>query len=1007
MTNDQTSLSQSEQAFVQQLPDILKPRVLRHWRDWLVARKSAAEQSDNPLLIDDGPVADNPVALEQLAWLWGCSEFFANTMIRYPDLWFNLLAENALNTPYSEDDYRQQLTDRLVDLDANDDALLMKALRQFRQQQMLRIAWRDLCQRAETSETLRNLTELADVCVDVTLETTYQVQCAKLGVPCDRQGKAQRMVVLGMGKLGGYELNFSSDIDLIFCYGEEGETRVDQAAATRTMASSQFFIRLGQRLIKLLDDVTADGFVFRVDMRLRPYGDSGPLAMSQDGMEHYYQTQGRDWERYAMIKARVIVGDQQAGQAIMRMLKPFVYRRYLDFGAFESIREMKSMIDAEIRRKGSFQNIKLGLGGIREIEFIGQTFQLIRGGGDPELQIRSIVEILNRLAKKQYLDEEEANSLLLSYDFLRRLENRLQMYADAQTHLMPDDDAQQASIALAMGFDSWKALQVECDQQRKNVHASFFMLLHEEKVEGAADAKSDVTEAHLTEQLLHDIWLQSVSIEDVEHQLQVPGLGDKYRSRLLEAEGVSVLEQLQQFRQSSAVKSMTATARQRLDTLMPSLLSALLEQQQSAVTLQRIIKLLQSVVRRSVYLSLLNEYPSALNQLVKLCAASPWIAHLLSLYPVLLDELLDPVSLYQHEDGTQLKQELDDLIQQVEDDEEQQIERLRKFKQAKVLKIAAMDVAGVLSVFEVSDQLSLIAEVLLDKVKQLACNWMQQKYGKARCLYEGEECWPELGIVAYGKMGGMEMGYGSDLDLVFLHTSQGEQQQSDGERSLDNASYFARLAQRIIHLLGTQTANGRLYEIDMRLRPDGNAGMLVSSLQAYETYQSEKAWTWEHQALVRARILCSGTHLKSEFDRIRGMVLMRPRDQQALKADVQEMRLKMRESLGSKPGSQGFHIKQDAGGLVDIEFIAQYGVLTGAAKFPALLKLTATRHIIRQMADMGLLTDEQADLLIEAYRTYREYSHQLALQDASSEIDKNPVEALRQQVKVIWSALLE
>lgn len=959
------------------LPFLLQARVNRHWQSWTESCQSIQRDPEEG------------VEFALLGKIWACSEFSALIMLRHPELWFELIAADGFHQVYSFENYQQQLQQRF-NVFANDqinaqvnDQILMRQLRLFRQQQMLRILWRDLAGLSDTRETLRNLTDLAEVCVDITLELLYQDQCKQLGEPCDASGNSQRMVVLGMGKLGGHELNFSSDIDLIFCFPEEGETN-----GARAMASSQFFMRLGQRFIKALNDVTADGFVFRVDMRLRPYGDSGPLVMSHAGMEHYYQTQGRDWERYAMIKARVIGGDRDEGRALMKMLKPFIYRRYLDFGAFQSIREMKAMIDSEIRRKGNLQNIKLGLGGIREIEFVGQTFQLIRGGGEPELQIRSILGVLKLLAEKSYLSHEESKSLTASYDFLRRLENRLQMYADEQTHLLPDTEERQLSIALSMGYDDWESLLSDCDKHRREVHASFAQLLHEEG-DNEADDKVENT--------VHNIWLHEPDEEEAVQQLVEKGM----------QEAAEVYQQLCQFRNASQLKLMTATGRQRLDTLMPALLELLQEQDHPAEVFKRILNLLQAILRRSVYLSLLNEYPQALQQLVSLCAASPWIANLLSRYPVLLDELLDSRNLYQIPSRLKLRQELDDLLRQVPDDEEQQIERLRQFKQMQVLKIAAMEIAAVLDVFEVSDQLSNIAEVLLDKVMDLAWGWMLAKHGKPVCKVDGEIHHPSMGIVAYGKMGGRELGYGSDLDLVFLHDSSGSEQQSDGERSLDNSTFFARLAQRIIHLLSVQTANGRLYEIDMRLRPDGNAGLLVSGTQAYDIYQHEKAWTWEHQALIRARMVSSSTHLNAEFDRIRRSILMASRDRSVLAAEVVEMRLKMRASLGSKPGSAKFHIKQDAGGLVDIEFIAQFGVLLCAADNEALLENTATRKILLELAKCNLLTVEQAEILYQANRKYRELSHQLALQELSPQVDEPLMVEIRQQVIKIWQDVLQ
>jgi len=976
----------------QSVPDLLHERVARHWQAW-----TDSCQSSGLTPLDESQQA---IDLSLLGKIWACSEFVALTMIRHPQLWFELLSCNSLNHSLSLEQYQLQLSQRFEKMVSLNDVELMRQLRLFRQQHMLRIAWRDLAGLASTTETLCNLTDLAECCIDSTLELLYQEQCKQLGIPLNSEGEQQRLVVLGMGKLGGCELNFSSDIDLIFAYEEEGEV----SGARGALVNSQFFIRLGQRFIKVLNEVTAEGFVFRVDMRLRPYGESGPLVMSQTAMEQYYQSQGRDWERYAMIKARVVGGDRQAGQVIMDMLKPFVYRRYLDFGAFESIREMKAMIDAEIRRKGNLKNIKLGLGGIREIEFIGQTFQLIRGGSDAQLQTRGILDVLQLLAEKNYLSVNETRLLTDSYDFLRRLENRLQMYADAQTHLLPETQQQQLSMALGMGYADWSCLLTDCENHRQGVHESFAQLLHDDKNESSDTGINDKSPGA--------VWLLDMDKEEAVALLENAGMSD----------AADVLCQLPSFKSASQLKSISATGRQRLDLLMPRLLEQLVEQSQPAEVLKRVIKLLQSVLRRSVYLSLLNEYPMALKQLISLCAASPWIAHLLSQYPVLLDELLDPRSLYQIPTKQKLTQELDERLQQVEGDEEQQIERMRKFRQAQVLKIAAMDISGVMDVFEVSEQLSNIAETLLDKVLVLAWRWMLNKHGKPMCVIDGKAHQASMGVVAYGKMGGRELGYGSDLDLVFLHDSAGEQQQTDGSRPLDNAHFFARLAQRIIHLLSVQTANGRLYEIDMRLRPDGNAGMLVSSLQAYDIYQHEKAWTWEHQALIRARMLSSSPHLKTEFDRIRRSILMRRRDRRLLLADIVEMRTKMRNTLGyhTPDGRSGavdnrrpakFHLKQDAGGLVDIEFMAQYGVLLHAFESESLTEYTATGKLLKQLVSCNLFSVEQAETLYGAYYHYRGLGHQCALQEHSSLIevpdDGSKLGQYRLKVKAIWQDVIE
>jgi len=952
----------------------------------------------------------DPIDLSLMGKIWACSEFVAKTMIRNPQIWFELNKNKLLELNLLFDDYRQQLDSQLGQNGPINDIKLMQQLRLFRAQHMLRIAWRDLANLANTTETLCNLTDLAEACVDITLEQLYQDQCQQWGIPRNSRGEQQRLSVIGMGKLGGYELNFSSDIDLIFCFEEEGDM-----ASSRIQTNSQFFMQLAQRFIKILNDITADGFVFRVDMRLRPYGQSGPLVMSHAGFEQYYQNQGRDWERYAMIKARIIGGDREKGQRVMEMLKPFVYRRYLDFGAFEAIRDMKALIDAEIRRKGNVHNIKLGSGGIREIEFIGQTFQLLRGGSDVQLQTRGILNVLKLLSNKKYLSIQEAQGLAESYDFLRRLENRLQMYNDAQTHLLPENVEHQLSMTLAMGYKSWNDLFQACEQHRQFVQTLFGQLLHNTSTDENEITLKLPSQKPTSENDLESIWLYQQDASDAVFCLKKLGMAD----------ASSVYKILDAFRQSSQLNVMTPTGRQRLDKLMPTLLALLMKQEKPVEVLTRLLSLLQSILRRSVYLSLLNEYPKALKQLIKLCAASPWLAQLLCRYPILLDELLDPRNLYQVTNQLKLTEELDELILRVKGDEEQQIETLRKFKQAQVLKIAAMDVAGVLDVFEVSKQLSNIAEVIIGKVMSLAQAWMQAKHGVPLCLIDGKSYHPSMAVVAYGKMGGEELSYSSDLDLVFLHDSQGTQQQTDGGRCLDNASYFARLAQRVIHLLSMRTANGRLYEIDMRLRPDGNAGMLVSNIYAYGRYQHEKAWTWEHQALIRARILCSSAQLKAEFDRIRRSILVQERDRVTLASDIVAMRDKMRRALKSKAKKilmktsvnaskstelsdfASFHVKQSNGGLVDIEFIAQFGILACAAQYESLTQYTATRKILMQLVECQLLNTEQAQKLVEAYKQYRTCSHQRALQQLPPMVENKVFDVLQKHVIEIWQYIFK
>jgi [glutamine synthetase] adenylyltransferase / [glutamine synthetase]-adenylyl-L-tyrosine phosphorylase len=966
------------------VPESLHDKLGKHWQSWLQSCEKENTSCD--------PLID----LHILGKIWACSDFVATNTIRRPQLWFDLIESKQLDRNLQLADYQSELKELYSKLPVSNDIALMQALRLFRQKHMIRIAWRDLCaseiNNSETSfsevtsQTLKELTDLAEACVDSTLEYLYQDQCDQIGIPYTENGEQQRLVVLGMGKLGGHELNFSSDIDLIFFFAEEGEIK-----GKRTLANSQFFTRLGQRFIKALNDITGDGFVFRVDMRLRPYGDSGPLVMSFAGMEQYYQTQGRDWERYAMIKARVIGGDRTAGKELMEMLRPFIYRRYLDFGAFESIREMKAMISAQIKRKSNENNIKLGEGGIREIEFIGQTFQLIRGGGEKELQIRSILSVLHLLSEKGYMPNHAKDELTESYNYLRRLENRLQMYADGQTHDLPDDVMLQHSITLAMGCDSWSEVLEQTDFHRQRVHAHFNNVFAVPKIDGEEDKKSVNTFVSL--------WRDNLEDEDAIELLQ--------QQNVLDCE--EVVRQLNVFKQSTSVKSLEGTSRQRLDNLMPLLLDELVALENAGKVTERLLNLLQAIVRRSVYLALLIEYPIALTQLVTLFNASPWVANLLTRYPILLDELLDPRTLYEIPTKKQLMLELDAALAQAVDDEELQMELLRKYKQAHVLRIAAMDIGSSTSVFDVSEQLTAVSEALITESCRLGWEHLVGRHGKPKCIIDGKEHEPTMAIVAYGKMGGRELSYSSDLDIVFLHDSKGEKQYTDGEKSLDNSTFFARLAQRVVHIISMRTANGRLYEVDTRLRPDGAAGMLVSSLDAFELYQHEKAWVWEHQALIRARLVVGNAHLYEEFDRIRRSVLNKNRDLHDLKKEVIEMRQKMRDSLGAKgkDRSEKFHLKQDAGGIVDIEFTVQYAVLANIVDYPDLLDHTATRQLLMTLQEHGVFDESQVSSLSKAYELYRSRAHQLALQEQSSLLDVKEFSDLRESVKQIWLQVVD
>ena len=920
----------------------------------------------------------------ETARVWATSRFVAQACGADPALLLDLLESGDLQRIYAAGELEARVW-RFVGK-AADDAALDRALRQHRRREMLRIAWRDLAGLASLDETLRDTTDVAEHFTDATLDWHYRRLVERHGVPRSREGEAQRLVVLGMGKLGGGELNFSSDIDLIFAYPEEGETDGERA-----LDNFQFFLRLGQRLIKSLDAMTADGFVFRVDMRLRPFGDAGPLVMSFSGLEDYYQAHGREWERYAMIKARVIAGDRAEGKALHALLRPFVYRRYLDYGAFASLREMKAMINRESVRKGRIGNVKLGAGGIREIEFIGQAFQLIRGGRDPHLQVRAIRTVLARLVERELLPAFVEQQLQTAYAFLRRTENHLQMWADQQTHALPLEEEARLRLAWSMGFDDWDGFFKVLDRHMRHVHEHF------SQVFGAPQTGEDEGEAPAGEHQLTALWEGGLGSEAAMAALTEAGFEDT-------AEALRLIDELHQER---VVKTLTSTGRKRLDQLMPLLIGAAGGTEFPALALERTLRLIRTIAKRSVYLALLVESPLALSQLVQLCAESPWIAEHLTRHPLLLDELLDPRSLYAPPDRQGLGEELAEELAQIDpDDMEQLMDRLRQFKQVQVLKVAAADVMDVLPLMKVSDQLTWIAEAVLNEVLAIAWRQLLKRHGHPCCEVDGERRQAGFAIIAYGKLGGIELGYGSDLDIVFLHDSAGEEQYTDGEKQIDNATFFARLAQRIIHILTALTPAGTLYEVDTRLRPSGASGLMVSSLTAFTRYQREEAWTWEHQALVRARPVAGDAHIHATFDAVRQEILARPRERDALRREVREMREKMWAEHRSREAGM-FNLKKDPGGIADIEFMVQYEVLAYAHEYPALSVYTDNIRILEALAASGLMAADDAALLTDAYRAFRDRVHELTLQELPAVVPAEAFADYREQVQALWRAIME
>ncbi len=951
------------------LPQPLQSRVRTYWEDYRAQVQPATA----------APSRESQDQFVSLPRVWAASDFVARTCIAHPSLLDELAASGDLFRAYVGHDLSDRVS--MTVAEARDEAGLKTALRRARRREMLRIAWRDLAGWAPLGEVMTELSAFAEACLEAALARLFAWSIAHAGRPLTADGTAASMIVLGMGKLGGEELNFSSDIDLIFAYTGEGEV-----VGPRPLSNDEFFSRLGRSLIDVLSELTVDGLVFRVDMRLRPHGASGPLALSVDAMEQYYQAHGREWERYALIKARQVAGDRAAGAALLDRLRPFVYRRYLDYGAFEAIRALKGLIERELLRKGIEQNIKLGPGGIREIEFIGQAFQLIRGGREVALRERSIQKILVSLGQRGDLTSLAVADLDAAYVFLRRTENRLQMADDRQTHVLPEDTVEQLRLASSMGFSEWAGFHAELRRHMLRVHGYF------EQVFAAPQSQS--AEYGLG---LAAVWLATLDDETAVQRLQHAGFRD----------GLSVLEVLRGLRQSRQYDELSTEGRERLDRLMPLLLGAVLLSPDPQTTLARVVTLIEAIARRSVYLSLLVENPMALSQLVKLCAASAWIADWISQHPILLDELIDPLSLYAPLAPATMRAELQArLAARAADDLEAGMDLLREFHHGYVLRVAAADVGPGLDDEMVSRQLADIAECVLEQALVLAETSLVDRHGRPVCRMAGASSHPGFAIIAYGKLGSRELGYASDLDMIFLYDSCHGEGMTDGVQAVANEVFFTRLGQRLIHIIATRTPAGFLYQIDMRLRPSGGSGLLVTSLDAFRSYQLGEAWTWEHQALVRARAVAGSKEISENFDAVRKEVLCLQRDPNLLQRDVAEMRARMRAAVPAH-AEHLFDIRQDPGGMIDIEFMVQYWVLWRAHEYPGLIGYRDNIHLLGALARAGLLDNRDAEVLVCAYRRYLSVEHRLKLLERQTLVAVEELGEFPGQVVRIWHAAME
>ncbi len=905
------------------------------------------------------------------------SEFIASSIIRSPETFMDLVETGDLNRAYDPGEYEQRLEAALADVTT--DPALITVLSTTRQREMMRIAWQDLTGIAALAQTMTDLSALAEAFVDKTILLLYDKLRSIFGTPLDRQGAQQGIVVLGMGKLGARELNFSSDIDLIFAYPSIGDTD----GGGRSCTNEEFFTRLCRNFLKVFDSTMTDTTLFRVDTRLRPFGASGPLVTCFATMEDYYQTQGREWERYALIKARPIAGDIPAGNRLLNTLNPFIYRRYFDYGSFESFREMKKRISLQVRDKKLKNNIKLGAGGIREIEFFGQLFQLIRGGVEPEFQERRILKILELLHLRACIDHRTREELTGAYIFLRQVEHRLQEYCDLQTHDLPERASERTRLALSMGFDSWPLFAQRLDHHRARVHTHFNHLLVEEKEpENGEKSQLSYLWQNLNDPQCGE--LISDSVKGFDHPDKI----------------ISLLKSLEEHPNT---KRLTPNGRRRLNRLVPKIVQKAGEQTDSETVLSRLVDLVITIERRTCYISLLLEKPHTIDHIAKLAAKSPWILEFLSKHPALLDELLAPNERYTPPDKKELEAGLARRMHLIPvSDAEFQLEELCIFHQVNTLRIAVADVSGNYPLMKVSDCLTHLAETVLAKVIEISWHHTAKKYGTPSGMEKDGSVSPGFAAVAYGKLGGIELGYKSDLDLVFIHAG-GEGMTRGGTKSIENTRFYTLLGQRIIHALTVHTPAGTLYETDMRLRPSGQSGMIVSQIDAFEEYIATDAWTWEHQAIVRARPVSGDVALQKRFIRIRDAVLRVKRDPASLKQEVNQMRDRLRDRrLKTGP----LDLKQGRGGIVDIEFLVQYLVLQHSHAHPALTRWTDNVRLLETLAKEKLLTPTQAEEIKQAYLLQRKSIHRLNLNEQEETALSDHLFEIKERVFEIYEKIL-
>ena len=844
---------------------------------------------------------------------------------------------------------------------------LAAAMRVARQLVLERLAVLDVEQQAPMPDITGAMTALAETTLDLALAHARRLLDARSGVPRDADGATIEFWIVGMGKLGARELNVSSDIDLVYVYEDDGVTD-----GAQPLSAHEYFAQLAKSLYALIGETTEDGFVFRVDLALRPNGNSGPSVVSLAMLEEYFMVQGREWERFAWLKSRVVAPFESVANgralALRSTVTSFVYRKYLDYDAYEGLRDIHRQIRDQGARRDYASNVKLGDGGIREIEFIAQALQIVRGGRDADLRVRGTLPALAALGARGLLPPSSVASLTDAYVFLRNVEHRLQYRDDRQTHQLPQDATERALLAEAMDATP-DAFEQALARHRGVVSVTFAQTLGDE---GRATDRADAMYATL--------WDEPDAVGSLREALQAAGYADPD----------ALAASLARVRASGRYLQLPAASRNRFDALVPRLLAVAAAHPGLAgaqPVFQRLLALLETIARRSAYLALVIEHPPLLPRLANLMGASAWAAAYLTRHPLLLDELLDARTLFAEADWDAWRAELTRQLAQRPDDAEHQMDVLRHFQHAQAFRLLVQDLGGQLTVERLADHLSALADVVLEGT--LAACWAH--------MTAGAEPPPRFAIIGYGKLGGKELGYASDLDLVFLFDVDPNDPDADAREAR-----YTRLGQRLNTWLTSTTAAGQLYDTDLRLRPDGAKGLLVSSLSGFRRYQREQAWAWEHQALTRARFVAGDREVGVAFEAEREAILRAERDPQELAAEVVAMRRRMH--AGHPNPSPLFDLKHDPGGMVDIEFAVQYLVLVHAHLHAVLTKNAGNIALLHFAGELALVPAELAAGVADAYREYRRLQHQVRLTLAThARVDPAPQAARRAAVAALWA----